>query len=168
MRRSITPQPAGRRGRKPWKGKRQRRVQGWAERSDPPWETVEVDGYGAQRKQLGVFSRTALWYTPGLPPVAIRLVSVCDSEGKLRREACFCTDLQATPVAILRWGVMRWSVEVTLEEGRAHLGLATQRRWSARAMARTTPARLALFSLVTLMALKLSQGGHIPVPVTAW
>jgi hypothetical protein len=162
------PQPAGKRGRKPLKGKRQRSLQGWAERSDTPWETVEVDWYGAQRKQLWVFSRTALWYTPGLPPVAIRFVIVCDSEGKLRMEAFFCPDLQATPVDILRWVVMRWSVEVTFEEGRAHLGLETQRQWADRAIARTTPALLALFSLVTLMALKLSQGGHIPVPVTAW
>jgi len=161
-------QPASKRGRKPLKGQRQRSLQGWAERSDTPWATVEVDWYGGQRKQLWVFSRTALWYTPGLPPVAIRFVIVCDAQGKLRMEAFFCTDLQATPVEILQWVVRRWSVEVTFEEGRAHLGLETQRQWSDRAIARTTPALLALFSLVTLMALQLSQGGHIPVPVTAW
>ena len=91
-----------------------------------------------------------------------------DPEGKLRMEAFFCTDLQATPVQILQWVVMRWSVEVTFEEGRAHLGLETQRQWSDQAIARTTPVLLALFSLVTLLALQLSQGGQIPVPVTAW
>ena len=37
-------------------------------------------------------------------------------------EAFFCTDLEATPVEILPWVVMRWSVEVTCEEARAHLG----------------------------------------------
>jgi DDE superfamily endonuclease len=58
------PQPPGKRGPKPTKGKRQRSLQGWAERSDTPWETAEVDWYGGQRKQLWVFSRTALWYTP--------------------------------------------------------------------------------------------------------
>jgi hypothetical protein len=100
--------------------------------------------------------------------VAIRLVIVCDPEGKLRMEAFFCTDLQATPVQILQWVVMRWSVEVTFEEGRAHLGLETQRQWSDQAIARTTPMLLALFSIVTLLALRLSQGGPIPVEVTAW
>lgn len=162
------PQPPGKRGRKPSKGKRQRSLQGWAERADTPWETVEVDWYGGRRQQLWVFSRTALWYTPGLPPVAIRYVLVADPEGQLRMEAFFCTDLQATPVEILTWVVMRWSVEVTFEEGRAHLGLETQRQWSDQAIARTTPVLLALFSLVTALALKLSQGGEIPVPVTAW
>jgi len=142
-------QPQSKRCPKPTKGKRQRSLQSWAERSDTPWETVEVDWYGGQRKPLWVFSRTALWYTPRLPPVAIRCVLVADPEGKLRTEAFFCTDLEATPVEILQWVVMRWSVEVTFEEGRAHLGLETQRQWSDLAIARSTPVLLALFSLVT-------------------
>jgi hypothetical protein len=162
------PQPPGKRGPKPPKGKRQRSLQSWAERSDTRWETVEVVWYGGQLKKLWVFSRTALWYTPRLPPVAIRYVLVADPEGQLRMEAFFCTDLEVTPVQILQWVVMRWSVEVTFEEGRAHLGLETQRQWSDQAIARTTPVLLALFSLVTVLALKLSHEGEIPVPVTAW
>jgi len=67
------PQPPGKRGRKPTKGPRQRSLQGWAERTDTPWETMDVDWYGGKRKQLWVFSRTALWYTPKWPPVAIRV-----------------------------------------------------------------------------------------------
>jgi DDE superfamily endonuclease len=162
------PQPPGKRGPKPTKGQRQRSLQNWAERSDTPWETVEVVWYGGQLKTLWVFSRTALWYTPRQPPVAIRYVLVADPEGKLRMEAFFCTDLEATPVEILPWVVMRWSVEVTFEEGRTHLGLETQRQWSDQAIARTTPVLLALFSLVTVLALRLSQDGQIAVPVTAW
>lgn len=81
----------------------------------------------------------ALWYTPGLPPVDIRDVLVCDPIGTLRMEAFCCTDLQATPEQILPWIVRRWSVEVTREEARAHLGLETQRQWSDQAIARTTP-----------------------------
>ena len=162
------PQPPSKRGPKPTKGKRQRRLQSWAERSDTPWETVEVVWYGGQLKTLWVFSRTALWYTPRQPPVAIRDVLVADPEGKLRMEAFFCTDLEATPVEILQWVVMRWSVEVTFEESRTHLGLETQRQWSDQAIARTTPLLLALFSLVTVLALRLSHEGRIPVPVAAW
>jgi hypothetical protein len=162
------PQPPGKRGPKPLKGKRQRSLQGWAERSDTPWETVEVDWYKGERKTLWVFSRTALWYTPRQPPVAIRYVVVADPEGKLRMEAFFCTDLEATPAEILQWVVMRWSVEVTFEEPRAHLGFETQRQWSDQAITRTTPVLLGLFSLVTLLALRLSQSDPIPVAATAW
>lgn len=143
-------------------------MQAWAERSDTPWETGEVDWYGGRRKTLWVFSHTALWYTPRLPPVAIRYVLVSDPEGRLRMEAFFCPDVQTTPVEILQWIVMRWSVEVTFEEVRAQRGFETQRQWSDKAIARTSPVLLALYSLVTLLALQLSQGGLIPVEATAW
>ena len=83
-------------------------------------------------------------------------------------EAFFCPDLQATPAQILSWVVRRWSVEVTFEEARAHLGVATPRPWSDQAIARPTPVLLALFSIATGRALQLSHGGQIPVPVTAW
>jgi hypothetical protein len=100
--------------------------------------------------------------------VAIRSVLVAEPEGKRRMEAFCCTELEATPVQIRQGVVMRWSVEVTCEEARAHLGLETPRHWSDQAIARPTPVRLALFSLVTVLALKLSHDAPIPVPVTAW
>jgi DDE superfamily endonuclease len=162
------PQPPGKRGPKPVKGTRQRRLQAWAERAETPWEAVEVVWYGGQRKKLWVCSPTALWYSRGLLPVDIRSVLVCDPAGKLRMEAFFGTDLQATPAQILAWVVMRWSVEVTFKEVQAHLGVETQRQWSDHAIARTTPVLLALFSIVTLMALRLSQDGPVPVQTTAW
>ena len=162
------PQPPSKRGRKPTKGKRHRSLKVWAARSDTPWEELEVDWYRGERKALWIFSRTALWYTPGQAPVAIRFVLVRDPEGKLSDAAFFCTDLQATPERILGWVVMRWSVEVTFEEARAHLGLETQRQWSDQAIARTTPVLLGLFSLVTVLALRLCPSGQIPVETTAW
>jgi len=162
------PQPPGKRGRKPTKGKRQRRLKVWAARSDTPWEEVAVDWYRGERKALWVFSRTALWYTPGQAPVAIRFVLVRDPEGNLSDAAFFCTDLQATPEQILGWVVRRWSVEVTFEEARAPLGMETQRQWSDQAIARTTPVLLGLFSLVTVLALRLCPSGQVPVETTAW
>ena len=84
-------------------------------------------------------------------------------------EACFWSDLQATPEDIRPWVVRRWSVEVTCEECRAHLALGKLNGSGRTGPSEfTTPVRLALFSLVTVMALQWSQGGHMPVPVTAW
>ncbi|NJN05303.1 MAG: transposase [Rhodobacteraceae bacterium] len=162
------PQPAGKRGRKPTKGPRQRSLKVWAARTDTPWESVVVTWYRGERKALQVFSRTALWYTSGWAPVAIRFVLVRDPDGRLSDAAFFCTDLQATPTQIIEWVVMRWSVEVTFEEARAHLGLETQRQWSDQAIARTTPVLLGLFSLVTLLALRLCPTGHLPIETAAW
>jgi hypothetical protein len=162
------PQPAGKRGRKPTKGPRQRSLKVWAARPDTPWESVVVNWYHGERKALQVLSRTALWYTSGWAPVAIRFVLVRDPAGQLADAAFFCTDLQATPTQIIEWVVMRWSVEVTFEEARAHLGLETQRQWADKAIARTTPVLLGLFSLVTVLALRLCPTGHIPVEHSAW
>ena len=41
---------------------------------------------------------------------------------------------------------------MTFAEVRAHLGVETQRQWSDKAILRTTPALLGLFSIVTLWA----------------
>ncbi len=57
---------------------------------------------------------------------------------------------------------------MTFAEARAHLGLATQRQWSDPAIARTTPVLLGLFSLVTVLALRLCPSGQVPVETTAW
>lgn len=162
------PQPTSKRGPKPTKGKRQRSLKVWAARSDTPWEETESDWYGGQRKTLRVFSRTALWYTPGWVPVAIRFVVVRDPEGRLQDAAFLCTDLHATPAQILCWVVRRWAVEVTFEETRTHLGIESQRQWSDLAILRTTPVLLGLFSLVTLLALRLCPSGRLPVEATAW
>ena len=162
------PQPAGKRGRKPTKGRRQRSLKVWAARCDTPWEEIEVAWYGGERKKRVVFSRTALWYRPRYPPVEIRFVLVRDPEGKLRDEAFFCTAVETTPQQILEWVVMRWSVEVTFEEARAHLGVETQRQWSDKAIARTTPVLLGLFSVVTLLAMEMRKAGEMPVEQTAW
>jgi hypothetical protein len=48
------------------------------------------------------------------------------------------------------------------------LGLETQRQWSDLAIVRTTPALLGLFSLVTLLAHRLTQNKPFPVRSAAW
>lgn len=62
----------------------------------------------------------------------------------------------------------RWRLEVTLEESRAHLGVETQRQWSTRAVARSTPGLLGLFSVVVLCGQALHPDGAIPVAQAAW
>ena len=59
-------------------------------------------------------------------------------------------------------------MEVTFEEARRHLGVETQRQWSDRAIARTTPVLLGLFSLVTLLADQRLRTGEDRPWQTAW
>jgi hypothetical protein len=85
--------------------------------------------YGRGAYELEIATGTALWYHSGMPPVALRWVLVRDPLAKLEPKAFLCTDQEATPVEILTWFVRRWSVEVTFEEVRRHLGMETQRQW---------------------------------------
>ena len=138
--------------------------------ADPktPWQRVTVTGwYGGSERQLDIASGTALWYHPG-KRVPIRWVLVRDPEGDCEPQAFVCTDQAAAPLEILRCFVRRWSVEVTFAEVRRHLGVETQRQWSDLAIARTTPALLALFSLVTLWASDLSARSLILPRQAAW
>jgi len=162
------PRAAKQRGKTPEKGARQRSPQQVVNRKDTVWEESEVAWYGGQKKKLLLFSRTALWYTPGQAPVKIRYVITRDPEGKLRDEVFATTKLDATPAQTIEWVVMRWSVETTFEEGREHLGLETGRQWSDLAIERTTPCLLGLFSLVVLLTNKLQPNGKVPTLTAAW
>jgi len=68
----------------------------------------------------------------------------------------------------VRWFVRRWQVEVTFREARDHLGVETQRQWSDRAIARTTPCLLGLFSRVALLAAHLDHRVLSAVCTAAW
>jgi hypothetical protein len=85
--------------------------------------------YGDERCILEIVTGTAVWYHSGLPPAPIRWVLVRDPTGVRDPQAFLCTDLDATPVAILGCFVSRWSIETTFQESRVHLGVETQRQW---------------------------------------
>ena len=57
---------------------------------------------------------------------------------------------------------------MTFEEVRAHLGTETQRQWSDLAIARTTPALLGMYSLVTLLGYQLTVDQPMPVRTAVW
>ena len=79
-----------------------------------------------------------------------------------------CTNPAQDPVQVLRWFVQRWQLEVTFREVREHLGVETQRQWSDRAIARTTPCLLGLFSLITLLGQQLTPQARRAVTTSAW
>ncbi len=134
-----------------------------------PWQRVTVPGwYGGSNRIIETSTATAVWRHGGMPIVPIRWVLVRDPLGQLDPQALLCTDLARDPVQILRWFVQRWRMEVTFREVRDHLGVETQRQWSDRAIARTTPCLLGLFSLVTLLGRQLTPQARRAVATTAW
>jgi len=132
------------------------------------WEQVTVAWYGGGTRLVELATGTAVWYHAGKPTVPLRWVRIRDPLGEFEAQALLCTDLAIQPQQIVEWFVMRWQVEVTFEEARAHLGVETQRQWSELAIGRTTPALLGLFSLVTVLAHGLLQGQELPARSAAW
>jgi hypothetical protein len=124
-----------------------------AENPATVWEPTEIaNWYGSGERTVEIASSTAVWYSTGLFAVPVRWTLIRDPEGEFKTQALLCTNLDADPEEILRWLVMRWQLEVTFQEMRRHLGFETQRQWSDRAIRRTTPALMGLFSLITLFA----------------
>jgi len=157
------------RGRPANKGKRLRKLTAVLKDRKIRWQRCRISlWYGRTNRLVEITSGTALWYRAGVPPVPIRWLLVRDPKGELDPQAFLATDLDARPQDILAWFVRRWQVEVTFEEVRAHCGVETQRQWSDKAILRSTPALLGLFSIVTLFAHELSKSGKLKIRTAAW
>jgi hypothetical protein len=134
-----------------------------------PWRRVTVPGwYGEGDRVVEICSGTAVWRHAGLPMVPIRWVLLRDPGRRFDPQALLCTDTAQDPPQVVGWFVQRWQLEVTFREVRDHLGVETQRQWSDRAIARTTPCLLGLFSIVTLLAARLGRHARLRVSATAW
>jgi hypothetical protein len=165
----FPPQRRKGRGRPPIKGKPQKKLSALLKDRKVSWKRYRVGlWYGRTNRLVEIASGTALWYRAGVTPVPIRWLLVRDPKGELEPQAFLATDLKANPGDMLSWFVSRWQLEVTFEEVRAHLGVETQRQWSDKAILRTTPVLLGLFSIVTLWAHDLSRSRKLKPRTAAW
>jgi len=163
------PRYRGQIGRPRLKGERLPNLSVVAEDRRTDWTPIVVaDWYGREKRTVEVVSATALWYSSGLPAVPLRWVLIQDPEGEFDTQALLCTDLTVEPAQIISWFVRRWQMEATFQEMRQRLGFESQRHWSEKAIQRTAPALLALFSLVTLSAHQPMAQGWGTVRQTAW
>src|SRR3712207_4567901 len=163
------PRPPGTIGRPRKKGARLPTLFDLLADASTSWQAVVVQGwYGTGEREIEITSATAVWRHGGLPVVPIRWGLVRDPEHRFAPRALLCTDLARDPAQIVAWFVRRWSVEVTFQEARAHLGVETQRQWSDKAIARTTPCLLALFSIVTLLATRVPAREQRQVATATW
>ncbi|HJU17684.1 MAG TPA: transposase [Stellaceae bacterium] len=166
--RAKGPRP-GTKGRPPTKGRRLPNLADVLAATTTRWQRVRVPGwYGEGDRVIEFCSATAVWRHAGLPVMPIRWVLRRDPQGRFDPQALLCTDPAREPLQILTWYVRLWQIEVTFREVRDHLGVETQRQWSDRAIARTTPCLLALFSLVTLLAARLDPEARQAVATAAW
>ena len=156
-------------GRPRLKGKRRPTLETVLADVKTQWTTLIIaQWYGAGPRAVEVATDTAVWYHTGKPPVAIRWVLIRDPQKVFKPQAVLSTTLEHTPEQMLTWFIRRWTMEVTFAEARAHLGMETQRQWHDRAIARTTPALLSLYAIITLTAHQLIEQGATCMRSTAW
>lgn len=132
------------------------------------WETVTLRWYGGTERTVEIATGTASWYHPGTPPLPIRWVLSRDPEGTLEPRAWFSTRPDDAGAEIVAEFVLRWPLEVTFEESRAHLGVETQRQWSDLAITRQTPCVFGLYSLVVALGQALQREQPIPCRTSSW
>jgi hypothetical protein len=158
----------GKRGRKPKRGAKLFSFSEMIGMPDLGWTEVVMVGYGKKKKKLKYISNTSLWGGDGFFPVPIRWVLVVDPEGELDPLPLMSTDIDMHPEKIIGHYFKRWNIEVTFEEVREHLGVETQRQWSDKAIVRTTPILMGLYTIVCLIANRLHEERPIEVAQTAW
>ena len=163
------PRHSGQIGRPRLKGDRLPNLSVLAQDPTTDWAPITLNNwYGNSKRTIEIVSGTALWYSTGVPAVPLRWVLIRDPQEEFETQALLCTDLAAEPEQIISWFVRRWQMETTFQEVRQRLGFETQRQWSEKALRRTAPALLGLFSLVTLLAHRhMAEGAQI-VRKAAW
>jgi hypothetical protein len=166
------PRKQGQKGRPRVVGTRQlaprtravRKATKWARMTVPGWRTKD----GRTEREVDVATSTALWSAQG-KTMPVRWVLTRDPAGRAETRGFVCSDPEQSALQILTWYARRWAVEPTFQEARRHLGFETQRQWSDRAIHRTTPLLLGLFSLVTLWAAdQVARTGKLAVLGAAW
>lgn len=157
---TYAPPPAySGRGRPRLRGQRLPTPQEVADCAETIWQNVRQLWYGGVKKRVSICSGHGLWYKSGTGGKWVRWVFVRDPKGSHRDEVFFTTDLTLTPRQTVESYVRRWSLETTFQEARTHLGLETLRNRSGRAVVRSVPLLLGLYSLVVVWYAR-----HVPAP----
>jgi DDE superfamily endonuclease/Archaeal putative transposase ISC1217 len=151
--------PPHRRGRKRIKGPQLPSPQESVESARSLPQTT-VPWYGQSVRQAETLSAAGGWYRcrgslrGAIIPIRWVYVHELEHDG----EAYFySTDLTLGTRQIAGYFACRWSIEVTFQEVRAHLGFATPRQRCRRSVLRTAPCLLGLFSVVSLIYARLAQ-----------
>jgi len=167
--RKAAPRRTGQMGRTRKKGKRLPTRQAVIDNRQTKWKRLRMKNwYGERNRQVEIVSGKCVWYHASKQAVPIRWVIVRDPLKKFETQAIFSTRTTAAPKQIVEWFIKRWQVEVTFEESRRHLGLETQRQWSAKAIGGETPCLFGLFSLITMVANELAKDGKLRIRSAAW
>ena len=149
---ALYAQPAerlpGARGPRRKKGDRLPTMVQWANDPKSSWTKLRFDQFGLHAR-LAVKTRQALYYKAGRDRL-LTIVLVRDLEGKRPDQMFYCTELTWTARQILCAYACRWAIECTFENCKQFLGLEDPANRVAKAVERTAPMALFVYSLVVV------------------
>jgi hypothetical protein len=154
---------AGTRGRRRKRGVRLPSPVEMLERGPAPPLTLDLYG---RHERARIATAQALWYATAGSRL-LRIVAVEPLSTGRPRQAFYSTCAEALPVEVLAWFARRWALEVTIHEAKQHLGFEEPQGWTRRAVERTAPVAMLLYSLIVLW---FAHEGHrqVSFPNRPW
>jgi hypothetical protein len=108
---------------------------------------ITLNIYG-RKDRSRVVDRLAYLYA--MPDRPVRVVAVEPLSGGRTTQAFFSTCSDASAEQVLTWYAKRWSIEEAFQNAKTHLGFEEPPGWTRRAVERTAPTGMLLYSLVLL------------------
>jgi hypothetical protein len=87
----------------------------------------------------------------------LRVVAVESLTGERRTQAFYSTCHDASAEQVLTWYSQRWAIEQTFQETKGYLGFEQPQGWTRRAVERTAPVAMLLYSLIVVW---FARHGH--------
>ncbi len=115
---------------------------------------IDLDIYGRTDRVRVTDAEARVYAAPDRP---LRIVAVEPLTGGRTTQAFYSTVHDASAEQVLTWYAMRWAIEVTFHDAKQHLGFEQPQGWSRRAVERTAPMAMILYSLIVLW---FAKAGH--------
>ena len=147
------------------KGARLPGMAAWAADVKKPWTELAFDQFGLHAR-LAVKTQRALYYKSGGQRL-LNIVLTRDLQGQRPDQMFYCTNLAWDARQILSTYACRWAIECTFEACKQFLGLEDPANRLSKAVQRTAPMALLLYSLVVVW---FHQVGHrfLRFPFRPW
>lgn len=120
---------------------------------------MELELYGRQDRVRLCDTVAYVYASPDRP---LRVVAVEALSGGRGQQAFYSTCWQATAIEVLTWYAWRWSVEVAFHDSKQSLGFEEPQGWTRRAVERTAPMAMLLYSLIVLWFVREGHRSYRP------
>lgn len=116
--------------------------------------------YGRHQQMRICDTQARVFKVPDRP---LRVVAVEALTGGRGQEAFYSTCHTATAVEVLTWYSWRWSIEQTFHDSKQYLGFEEPQGWSRRAVQRTAPMAMLLYSLIVIWFVEYGHAEYRPM-----